>query len=427
MSRRKVVKHFAFEEGNRYRLTFSDPSKIRLDPKLDQIQLARQGFHPVTRKPIYPLDAGLTVETWLTTPQAVRRWLGFSADPRPAKQPAGTIVQYKLNDGTTDLYWDGGAWSAAGPADWSPEEDVVVNIGTFPVTKALKVIVNLATADAEVTPTLKSVALLMDCEIDYLDSIIHDALIPSLKANLRPVLTFTVLADGGNKVSLLDLETSFDIKGVLRAFDEDSDPDHLFDIFSSYDDADRTITLSVSLERGTPIFFEYEIEPEVYLNWSSQDYTEVDKVPAVSIDRIDGTGSQIYGECSVKDVVNNEAVVLRFPFRLQLNIDIVLLAEKNRTLLKMQDRSLEYQAKVPLLPWPAIDEEIQMRTDVELQFRPRPNLGDAHSSSFSLILSDIHLWLRPEETIPLVTSCNVGVTRLQDYPSVDLVKTGQPC
>lgn len=428
MSRHKVVKLFKFEERNRDRFTFSDAAKIRLDPKLDQIQLRIQSYECASGKAIYPLDLDLTVETWTTTPQAVRRWLGFSADPRPTLQPAGTTAQYKLNDGTNDRYWGGASWDIAGPTDWNDELTIAANIGSFPVTQQLKVIVNLVTTDQYETPSLKALSLLMDCEIDFLDSIVHDSLIPSLKTGFRPVLRFGMLVEGGAKISLLDVETPYNIIDVVRVFDQDNDPQHATDILSSYDTSDKTITLTTSLERGTTIRFEYETEPGVYLEWSSQDYTEVEKVPAIVISRVQVDGNQIFGECSVNDISVPHAVVLRFPFRLKLNLDIVLLAEKNRTLLKMWDQALSYASNVLLLPWLALDEVIGLTlTGLKQSFNPTPNLNDVHQSSFTIMLSDIHLWLTPEETIPLVETFNLTISKaVAGIVSAKLIRTQLP-
>lgn len=428
MSRRKVVKLFTFKEENRDRLTFSDATKIRLDPTANEIKLKVQSYERATGKAIYPTDTDLTVETWTTTPQAVRQWAGFSATPRPTLQPTGTSAGYKLNDGTDDRYWDGGAWAVAGATDWNDEATIAANVGTFPVTQQLKVIVNLATTDKYETPTLTEIALLMVCEIDFLDSLIHDSLIPKLKTSFRPVLRFGMLADGGDKLSLLDLETPFNIVDIVRVFDQSNDPNHTTDILSSYSAADKTITLTGSVERGTEIRFEYEIEAEVYLDWGSQDYTEVEKLPALSIERIRGTGNQIFGECSVSDISTAQAVVLRFPFRLNLNLDIVLLAEKNRTLLKMWDRVLEFASTVLLLPWLALDEVIGLRlTGLKPAFNPAANLSDVHRTSFGIALTDIHLWLTPEETIPLIQEFNLTVTKAAaDVVSAKLIRTERP-
>lgn len=430
MSRRKIVKRFAFEETNRSELTFSDATKIRMDPKTNQIELKIQSYERATGKPVYSLDTDLTVTTWTTTPQAVRQWLGFGAEPRESSQPDGTSVRYKLNDGTNDRYWGGSSWDVAGATDWNDESTVAANIGSFPVTQQLQVIVRLATTDKYETPTLTEVALLMDCEIDYLDSVVHDALIPSLKASFRPVLRFGVLAPGGTKISLLDVETPYNVVDVVRAYDHDNDPDHATDILSSYSSTDETITLTTSVERGTQIRFEYETEPEVYLDWGSQDYTEVEKLPAVVIDRIQVGGNQIFGECAVNDISANppEATALRFPFRLNLEIDIVLLAEKNRTLLKMWDHAFDYSSNVLLLPWPAVDEEIGMRLTGDKQaFNPTATLNDVHSSSFTALLTDIHLWLTPEESIPLVQTFELTVIKAEtDVVSPKLIRTEIP-
>jgi hypothetical protein len=430
----RILKCFNFEERFRSRLTFSDASKIRLNsttnPGRPQLQLAVQSYNRVTGESVYPLDTDLTVTTRVENPDTLKQLLGFNPTPRDALQPAGTTVRYKINDGTNDRYWDGGAWSIAGAGDWNSALVVVQNIDTYPVTsQQFGLVINMLTTDETVTPSLYFVDVLMDCQIDYFRSILADALIPSIRNGLQVPLDFVMSAPGGTILNLLDVETKYNVQSVEAVYDHTSDPNHATDLFSSYDSASEVITLSAPIARGNAAWLIFTSEPEVSLNWPSQDYTEVKSLPAVVIDTVELIGNEIWGEQAVKNADANTASVRRFPLRLRIELGVRLLAEKNRTLLAMLDRALSHVAETPLLPWPAVDEQISMRTLTEGLFQQRPNLSGVHETGYTLVLDDVHLFLRPEETKYLVQQLNITLSTpgLEGGPKWTDTKTGSPC
>lgn len=407
----KLCKAFKFVEYNRSRLTLSDATKIRLVPGSILAPAGSLQLRELGRKrglPYYSLDTDLTVTTWVTNPQKLVDWAGFEAVPAAAQQPAGTSVRYKLNDGTDDLWWDGGAWSVAGATDWNTEAEVTDNIATFPsVSRKLGVVINLVTTDEFATPVLNAVEFLMDCNVDYLRSIVADSLVPSLAETLRPRIDITARSDGSARLSLRSLETEFNVISVDAAYDDDTDPTHETNLLSAYDAASMNVTLTGALERGRVIWLEMTVEPEIYVNWASQDYIEVEKIPAVVIENFTTSGNEVSARQSVTNTTTKTASVRRSPFRLQLTFDVVLLAEKNRTLLVMQDKALEHAATTRLLPWRAVDEVISMTMVEEGLFQSRPNLSDKHETRYTLQLDNIYLWLRPEEVLPLVERMNL--------------------
>lgn len=404
----KLCKRFGFEEANRSRLTFSDSTKIRLNPITHTLELKQLGVNKVTGQPIYSTDADLSVTTWLTNPQTVKQWIGFSVNPQPQTQPAGTSVGFKLSDGTDDYYWDGGAWAVAGASDWSTEYEVVDNISSFDASsQKLALVINLATTDENVTPTVKSIKVLMSCQIDYLYSIIVSSLAPSLLEKIRPRIDFVLRSTGSDVLSLKDLETEFNILSVDAVYDEHNDPSHTTDLLVSFDAATQNLKLSSAVERGRTVWVEMTVEPEIYINWASQDYVEVEKLPAIVIDSFSMSGAEVFGLLAVPDISAKTAVVRRSPFRLQLSFDVVLLAEKTRTLLAMHDKALEHAATTRLLPWRAVDEYLSLQMEDEGLFQARPNLSDKHESRYTLRLDDVFLWLQPEEVLPLIERVNV--------------------
>jgi hypothetical protein len=409
--RQKLCKQFKFEEVNRPLITFSDSAKIRLDPTTHQLELKIQSYYPVTGAAIYSLDTDLTVTTWITNPTALVAWAGFSMQPMSLQQPDDTQINFKLNDGTNDRYWDGGAWAVAGAADWNTEAEVAANIATYPATsKQLGLVINLVTTDRFVTPTVELVELLMDLEIDYVRSIIAGSLEPALRGSINPIVDYTIKAPGGSKLDLRDVETAFNILDVDAVYNHTDDSDHVTDLLSTYSTTTKTITLTGAVDRGKDIWIRFLTEPEVYLDWGSQDYVEVTKLPAIAIENFDLSGNTVNASMIVKDVSDNTAIVRRVPFRLMIEFDVVLLAEKNRTLLSMMDQALKFMVDTPLLNWIEVDEKISMYPLEEGLFRQRPSMKDEHASRISMRMENIYLWLRSEDSVNLIENVNYTLT-----------------
>lgn len=409
----KLCKRFGFEEANRSRLVFSDPTKIRLVPPrlgdyLPRLQLKSQGYK--RGRNVYSLDTDLTVTTWISNPETLASWAGFEAIPAASQQPAGTSVRYKLNDGTDDRFWDGGAWAVAGATDWNTEAEVTDNIASFPSTsRRIGVVVNLVTTDEFETPTLQAVEFLMDCEIDYIKSLVADSLAPSLAEGIRHRVDITTRAPGGSLVSLKALELDYNIVSVSAVYLDDTDPTHETNVLDSFDTDSQNAALTVSPERGVVLWLELLVEPEVYVNWASQDYYEVEKIPCVLIENFDIVGNEVSARQSVINSTAKTASVRRAPFRLRITLDVVLLAEKNRTLLTMLDKAMEHASTTHRLPWRAVDEVVSLTMVDEGAFAPKPNLSDKHDTRYSLRLDDVYLWLRPEEELPLVERLNISL------------------
>jgi hypothetical protein len=422
----KLLKVFEFCNDNRARLTLSDSTKIRLNAETNQIELVIQSYEPATGKAIYPLDTDLTVTTWLASPSALLEWLSFAVEPRAGLQPvdeagaAVTSLGFKLNDGTDDRYWDGAAWSVAGATDWSTEAEIATNISTFPATpQKLAVVACLATTDKYQAPTLKSIDVLMDIGIeDYIESLIHDALVGSMKASIRPVFSYGLAAPGGAVLKLKKLEQNVNIVSVQGVYDHEADPKHRTSLVSSYNSASLNITLTGSVARGTKLWVDLVIEPEVFVNFGDQDYIEVHKIPAVVLESIDFTGNSIYGTQVAKDIGAGTASVRKMPLHLDIEISVRLIAGDTRTLMRMRGKALEHGANTPLLLWEQVDDETSMRITNEGSFNPRPNLEGVHDATYGLVLEDFTLWLRPEETKYLIQSVKTTMTQPRSWSGV---------
>lgn len=408
---RKLVKSFVFDEDIRSRLTFSNPAKIRLNPVTGGLELKEQSIEKSTGLYIYSTEANLYVQIASINPTSLVKWIGFAASPNYTLQPTGTSVAYRLNNGATTYYWDGGAWSVPGANDWSSEQDVAAHIDTFPASsKTLSIIINLRTTDKYYTPHLDYLDVLMECNISFLRSLIGDSLIPALRDTIAPVITFGIRAPGGTIVSLKDIETPYNILSVVGVYNNDADPGHQTNLYSAYNTISKNITLTGSVAAGTALYIEFAIEVDTYLRWASQDYLEVEKLPALVITVARAVGHQVSARQSIVDVSTNTAVVIRSPIRLHIEIDVLLLAEGNRSLLEMWDRVLEYHNKYAVLNWTALDQNVSMRMVNEGSLTPQPSLKDDHTASYSLVLENVYLWLRDAEDLYTIQTFNLTQT-----------------
>lgn len=414
MGLEKLTIPLVFEEGNRSRLTFSDPTKVRLNPDTNRLELRSQGQSLVTGSPTYPvLPARPWVKTWLVTPAAMRQWLSFWCE---SQLPTGTSVMFKVNDGTADRYWSGAAWAVAGADNWNTHEEVAEHMVTFPVTSGrVAVVIGLGTTDSVVTPQVEYVDLLMAAELEWFYSVLAGSMVPELREQLRVPVDFAIDAPGGLRVSLLDVETPFNILSVDAVYNHQADPSHRTNLLQTYDAPTRSILLTTAVTRGTNLWIVFIAEPEVVINWSNQDYVEVEKIPAIVLDAIDPVVYQNTAEQSTKNVHSMTASVRRRPLRLNLRFEVVLLAEKTRTLLAMMGKALTFVSGHPTIRWRDLDQEVSLRGSGP-SFSQRPNLSDKHEAVAHFALENLYLWVAPEETMPLVERLNLSLSSRRSGP-----------
>jgi hypothetical protein len=414
MSREKLIYPFVFEEANRSKLTFSDSTKIRLNPEANRIELKRQSYDLVTGLPVYPITTVHWVKTWVANPEALISWISFYCDPIDSDLPDDTAIQFKLNDGTNDYFWNSSlptpAWAIAGANNWNTHAEITAHISTFTITSCrLAIIIGLSTADANETPWVNYLDVLMSVELENLYSIIAGSVVPEFREQLLAPVDFAIEASGNTKISLCDIETPFNISSVTAAYNHTSDPKHRTNILSAYDSAAKSITLTTAVERGNSIWLMFNAEPEVTINWGNQDYIEVEKIPAVIIDAIKISTYGNIASQETKNIVANTAIVRRRPLRLTIDFEVLLLAERTRTLLAMMEKAMKFSASHPVVRWRDIDQEISFKSKGP-SFAQRPNLSDKHEATMSVTLENIYLWVIPEETIPLVQRLNLSMT-----------------
>lgn len=414
MAERKIVKMWRFEEKDRASISFSDSTKVELDSKTNTIKLKRQGFSQSKKAYYYSTQTDLYVTIQVFNPKALVQWLGFGTEPFVSLQPAGTSLGFKLNDGTSDRYWDGAAWSVAGASDWNTEAEVSTNISSFPASsKKLSVVINLKTTDKFYTPSISSVAVLMLVDISYLHSLVADSLVARLMDQMRPHVALVQRADGGT-THTIQTESPYNIVEVPRVYNQDTDPQHQTNLAASFDPSTSIITLTGPVTRSSRLWIVTKVEPEVYINWASQDYIEVEKIPAVVIDQFETEGHDTLAQAYVKNAAAGSATLLFGALRQQITFDVLLLGEGNRDLMEMWDHAQEFIQAHPVITWDALDEEVSLVLIDTGNHFGRPNLSDKHQMRFRFQLRDVYLWLRPSEEIPLVTTVVPSFNRQLD-------------
>lgn len=280
MRLRKLVKSFEFSEDNRRQVTLGP--NVRLNPQGNRLELVEgaSGF---------PLTADLYAKTRLTQPATAKRWIGFEAVDKQKKvaNVAVTSTRYRLsNDGAAQLWWNGSAWAAAGAGQWNTEQEVAEHIADFD-SQAIQVVINLRTTSADETPEVSEVKLLFESDLEWEQEYIARSVLPALREELRPIAEWAEdFAASTNTISLAGIETPYNIVGVDSVYNLTTDPQLRHPLaVASYNTTTKLVTLTAPTGAPAALLVRFTFEPEIMIV-TSQDYTEISKVPAVCIESI---------------------------------------------------------------------------------------------------------------------------------------------
>lgn len=404
MRTRKLIKHFDFAEINRRRLTLH--AKVRLDPARDRVLLKEtlQGF---------PLDDELYVRSWVAHPESARQWFGFQADV-VLPQVEGvqvTSIGYRLGDGTNERFWNGTTWAVATTGDWNTEAEVANNIASFPVaSRKLQIVANLKTTDASVSPELIRVRVLYLSDIEFQEDYVYRLLVKQLRENVRPIADYALkLAATGTTVDLdsYPLETPYNLVGIDAVFNHTDDPTHLVDLYSSYNPTTKVITLNSSVEANKTLWVQFTYEPEVAVTTSSE-YHEVAKTPAIILEDINLVRtSEVGWDDSVINKDTGHGWKIPSPLRGDLEVRLLLLADKGLDLHKMADEVKRYVLSNPLVRSPGLDEEYRLWMIDEFDMATLLKLGDVLTARMTLRLVNVMFALRDAVEVHAVKRFNL--------------------
>lgn len=358
---KKLIKCFEFSEPNRSRITLD--SDIRLVPEKHYVQLKAD---PTSG--LFPTTADIKVATWTTNPNTVKQWLGFQADIVHPKDDLGnplTSAGFRLTDGTDEYYWDGAAWTVS-TTSWSTEAEIANNIATFPVAaQTIGVLVNLVTTDGTVTPTLYRVKILWGSDIEFKEDLIFRSIVPELRENIRPISDFLIeKAASSTTIDLntdFPLKTPYDVVEIDSVYDHDGDPNHLTDLFSSYDTGTKVITLTSSVAAGTKVWIKFIYRPDVVV-LRKRTYSELAKVPAIVV-------SDVNEVDSAESVLGGDAVINRSsgagtrvfaPSQIDIEFQLRCLTDKSRDQTRLNDEIKRHFEQQPLLRSRGLDESYRL-------------------------------------------------------------------
>lgn len=278
---RTILKHFDFDEGVRSLLTFSDVSKIRLDPTTRRILLK-----PNAVTALYPVaDATAFVTTWTTNPASRLAWLAFEAIVETKKNNIGAVVtsyHYRLTNGSSVRYWTGTTWAVA-TTQWNTEAEINAGLASWPYA-SLGVVVNPRTSDPTITPEVVAFRFAYTARIDLLKDIMTSftSMLASGLASWRQHVLVTKASTSSLNLTVdYPLELDLTIMRILAVYNHDDDPAHAANLFSSW--ASPVITLLSAIPANKRVWIDLEYAPRVAFA-TDVDYYEVSAVPSVWIE-----------------------------------------------------------------------------------------------------------------------------------------------
>lgn len=396
---RRMIKRFIFEEQNRNKLTLGNG--IRLDPQANHLVLEGDGiFDTAPSSPV-------TAKTWVTNPKSVKQWLSFEVVIQHAtiggSKPSGepilielTAAGYRLGDGTNEFWWDGGAW-VVNTTDFNTEAEVADNIAAFPMaSQSLQVIVNLTTTDQTVSPTVTEIKVLYSTDVEFMEDIVYRSLVRSLRDNVRPISDFVIQAPGGTSIDLNDfpLDTPYNIVGIDSVYDRTNDPNRLADLLQAYDTGTKVITLSSAIAAGDLATIRFYYEPEVAVT-TSQDYSEIAKVPAIVLDDVNLVDAAPIGHTD-SIVRKSDLAGVQIPPPIQGDIDVTLhgLTDKGVDQKRLADELAAFFENHSRLISRALDEEYTLWLIEEYDMRTPPGTADLHTGRLRFRVRDVTFYVR---------------------------------
>jgi hypothetical protein len=349
----------------------------------------------------------LTARTWITNPKGLRAWLGFQIDrrqdppsPDPGVETTPVTIQFRLTDGTDDLWWDGAAWAVpVNGTDWNTEAEIADNISTFPIDdRKLGVIVNMYTTDDRVTPRIQALKVLYECDVNEQHDIVYSSLVSELKALRCRSRVVLEMGQTGTSISFADLgalrfETDYDIMGMISAYDLANDPKKLVNLVQSFDENTKELTLSSSVDQGNPVMVYFEFSPDVAVN-TGRDYYEVSKVPRVDVTALSfvdvlAAGTSTSSADSYFHPITGEGYKIAGPREFDMFAVLEILGDKQYDVTHMREAITEWIAESVELTMSATDEGFFMNSEGQVNDDGEPNPDDLRTYKMPLAVHRI--------------------------------------
>lgn len=398
-----------FVETERANLVFT--GSIRLDPAKHWVELKADANGD------YPTTGDHYVIGPLFQPKAVRQWAGFEAEIEHIQNGAiGPLTGdgFRLHDGANQYWWNGAAW-VVNTTNWNTQAEVAANIATFAATaRKLRVVARLTTTDKAVTPRLRWARVAWKGKVFWLEDIIYRSLVPALR-NINPIvdIAFKVPFPGGTTLdvgaALDQIGIAFNVVDLDGVFNHSTDPDAYTNVLSSYNASTRVATLSSAIPVGNVAKVRLIVRPEVVVESTSQDYSEVEKVPALVITDIeDVASSPLSQDDGVVNRATGAAIRVRAPYRFDVRFTMIALAAGGVDLARMIAEIVKYLDVNPLLRSVATDRSHRIWLVDEFTTRTRPELNGMHASQATFQIKDVLAFTRPAVNETAVRTLKFG-------------------
>jgi hypothetical protein len=429
---KRLIKVFEFNEKARSGITLSDPSKIRLNTETSSETFVQLNAGFLDDGP-FPTDTDLYVKTRITTPNGIKQWLFFEA---VRDEPDGTEIKYRFDNGSRQIWWDGGAWATAGATDWNTEAEVQANFSTFPFdNNSISVISNLVTTSINVTPKLFEIRLLGLFEFEVLEDLFKSLMLKMFD-EIRPVTDAAakVLAttDTFDFTGDYKLQNSgYNIIDVPRIYNKTDDPLEKVNIAGAYtsgalNPSGRTnqpgsVTTTVPVDQNKIIKFKIQYVPEI-ADYTDEDYYETAKVPLITFEfveeilRRDGLVVNIDGPSGVndgiiiRDLTNMTAVQVLPPAQVDLRIGYAVFTDSSRDQKRLMEAVEKFLQRNKLLYSFAFDEPYTLSVVKRLEYEPKGAPANLRQATGEFDIRNVNLYEQPALDHHLVGNVNVEIT-----------------
>lgn len=359
MRLKKICKKIDFVEHIRDEIVLGN--NVRLDAVNNYLKL-------IDNDGIYPLDDDLFAKTRAINPNSVKQWLGFQCDvlnfmdDYDATTPV-TGVYFRMHDGQNEYWHDGDDWTV-NTINWNTEEQICANILTFPVaTKKIGAVLNLYTDDEYKTPIVKSVKFLYSSDIEHQDDYLYRTIVRQLNSQIRPLTDFALkLVSTSTTIDLSanPLKTPYEIIGIDSVFDDTDDPDHMIDLYQSYNPTTKIITLSSAIQSNSTAWIKIIHKPTISIT-TGLEYTELAKVPAIVLSDISLVNMV---ELSHAEFVLNKytktGTKIFPPKRRDIEISMIIITDSARDQTRIADEAKRFFDNNPVLTSWGLDEDFTL-------------------------------------------------------------------
>lgn len=398
-ARRAVARPITFGFNDFSKFAFSDTSKIGLDKERSRLQLLTDSAG------LYPTGANIYARGPLLFPRALRGWTAYGdtrSTPKDGNGNQVTAVKYRVNNGTSDLWWSGAAWAAPGANDWNTLAEIQANFATFPTTaRKIRIVWNLSTTDGTLTPYVARASVLFSADVPAWDEeALLRTFVRSLRTNLRPETDVTVSwPTTGTTLafSALDLEEPpANVQAVVGAWNITDDQDMVADLFSSY--VGGTVTLASPVTAGKNVRLRVQYIPTVAVT-THPDFDEIASLPAVLVT---GYEPRFVGRDTRGETVVNEttkvALTVPGPAQVEMALEITLVAARQLDLWRLAESVRSHFRRSPILTLETVDATLSLVVTSEFIVTPSTDEIHMHEGKLGVLLRGLEQWVDPIQT-----------------------------